>query len=205
MRVRVKICGITGEDDARAAIDAGADALGFIFYPASPRFVSVRRAAQAARVVPPFVARVGVFVNPNNEQVVEAMTECGLDVLQFHGEESPAFCTAFGRKAVKAFRVRDESSLKELPAFPVDAWLLDSHVPDKPGGSGERFNWNLAVAAKRYGRPIILAGGLTPENVAEAVRLVQPFAVDVSSGVEAAPGKKDVEKMRAFVRTAKGA
>lgn len=132
------------------------------------------------------------------------MLECGLTLLQFHGDERPEFCTQFGVMSLKAFRVRDAASLAALPEYRTDAWLLDAFSPAALGGTGERFNWELAVDAKKLGRPIFLAGGLTPENVAEAVRRVQPFAVDVSSGVESAPGKKDPAKVRAFIAAAKG-
>lgn len=203
MSVRVKICGVTRSDDALAAVAAGADALGFMFYEPSPRYVSRAQVAEITRLLPPFVAKVGVFVNPTTEQVRQAIAECSLDVLQFHGDEPPAFCAKFGLKVIKAFRIRGLDSLQSLPAYATDAWLLDSFVPGQPGGTGARFNWDLALEARKLGRPIVLAGGLTPENVGEAVRQVRPFAVDVSSGVEAAPGKKDPDKVRAFIAAAK--
>ena len=200
MNVRVKICGITNLEDALAAVDAGADALGFMLYEASPRNVPADRAAEIVRHLPPFVARVGVFVNAAEEMVRRAAGECGVDTLQFHGDETPAFCRKFSPlKVYKAFRIRNSESLQSLPAYKTDAWLLDSFVPDKPGGSGVTFNWDLAVEARKLGPPIILAGGLTPENVADAVRKVRPYAVDVSSGVESSPGKKDQAKMRDFI------
>jgi len=200
MMTRVKICGITSEADALAAVEAGADALGFMFYEASARFIAAREAAAILGALPPFVVRVGVFVNATEERVREVAEECGLDALQFHGDETPEFCARFAGRVIKAFRVRDEESLKGLSAYPVGAWLLDSYVPDQRGGTGALFNWDLALEAKTAGRPVILAGGLTPENVAEAVRRVQPYAVDVSSGVESSPGRKDPAKMRAFIQ-----
>ncbi len=205
MVTKVKICGVTSVADALIAAEAGADALGFNFYPPSPRCVSPEQAAAIIRTLPPFVARVGVFVNPKADEVGRAITECGLDTLQFHGDETPAFCRQFGLKVLKAFRIRDGESLKAMPAFAEEAWLLDSHVAGQPGGTGARFNWDLAVAATKLGRPVILAGGLTPENAAEAVRQVRPYALDVSSGVESAPGRKDAGKVRAFIAAAKGA
>lgn len=205
MSVKVKICGLTNLPDAQAAVAAGADLLGFIFAAASPRRLTVAVAAAVAREIPPSVLKVGVFVNPSEELVAQAVRECGLGMLQFHGEETPAFCTSFGVMSMKAFRVRDEQSLSMLGDYPTDAWLLDTYAENQAGGTGQTFNWDLAVAAKRLGRPIFLAGGLTPENVAEAVRRVQPFAVDVSSGVESPPGKKDHSKIAAFIRAAKGA
>ncbi len=199
MDVKVKICGITRIEDAQAAVDAGADALGLMFFEKSPRCVSVEAAAAIARSIPPHVLRVGVFVNPHSDLVHAAISACALNLLQFHGDEPSEFCQQFGLMSMKAFRIRDEQSLEALPAYRTDAWLLDSYVAGKEGGTGEKFNWNLAVEAKKFGRPIFLAGGLTPDNVAEAVRKVEPFGVDVSSGVESAPGKKDLAKIRAFV------
>jgi phosphoribosylanthranilate isomerase len=203
MSVKVKICGITNVPDALAAVEAGADALGFMFYAKSPRDVSLRAAADIVRQLPCFVVKVGVFVNAAEDLVVRAIEECGLNLLQFHGDETPDYCVQFGLMSMKAFRIRDVESLKELPNYQTDAWLLDAYASDKQGGTGERFNWDLGVEAVKLGRPIFLAGGLTPENVGEAVKKVQPYAVDVSSGVEAAPGKKDLQKMRAFIQMAK--
>jgi phosphoribosylanthranilate isomerase len=203
MATIVKICGITNPADALAAAEAGADALGLMFYHASPRNVSLQAAAEIARELPPFIMKVGVFVNPEEETVMRAITECGLNLLQFHGEETPEFCRLFPVMAIKAFRIRDAESLKALPEYDTQAWLLDAFAPDKKGGTGATFNWDLAIEAGKLGRPIFLAGGLTPENVAEAVRKVRPYGVDVSSGVEASPGRKDHEKVRRFVREAK--
>jgi len=196
---RIKICGITNLADALAAVEAGADALGFVFHPASPRHISVAAARAVARQLPGYVIRVGVFVDPEPELVISALGECGLNLLQFHGGEASQFCRQFGVMAMKAFRIRDADSLQQIPSYDTDAFLLDSYVTGKPGGTGETFNWSLALEAKKFGKPIFLAGGLTADNVAAAVRRVQPFAVDVSSGVEAAPGKKDSGKMREFV------
>jgi phosphoribosylanthranilate isomerase len=205
MSVQVKICGITNPADGLAAAEAGADLIGLMFYAGSPRGVSLAAAAEIASGLPPFISRVGVFVNPTEEFVTQAIARCGLNMLQFHGDEPPGFCTQFGVMSMKAFRVRDRNSLKSLPAYATDAWLLDAYLPDQPGGTGTQFNWDLAVEAGRLGRPIVLAGGLTPENVAEAVRKVQPFGVDVSSGVESAPGWKDATRMKAFIAAAKTA
>ena len=143
--------------------------------------------------------RAGVFVNADEDLVTRAIGECGLSLLQFHGDEPPEFCTQFGLMSMKAFRIRDAESLKELPNFPTDAYLLDAFSPEARGGTGEKFNWDLAIEAQKFGKPIFLAGGLTPENVADAVRKVRPFGVDVASGVESSPGKKDHAKMRAFI------
>lgn len=205
MSVKVKICGITNVTDALAAAEAGADLTGFMFYDKSPRHVSIQTAADIARQLPPFIVKVGVFVNSSEDLVLRAIADCGVTLLQFHGDETPEFCTQFGLMSMKAFRIRDAESLRALPDYKTDAWLLDAHTPDKLGGTGEKFNWDLAVEAQKLGKPIFLAGGLTPENVAEAVRRVQPYGVDVSSGVEALPGKKDHAKLRAFIKAAKEA
>ena len=176
-----------------------------MFHEPSPRNVSLATAAEIIRQLPPFVAKVGVFVNADEATVRAAIQTCGLDTLQFHGDETSEFCAKFSVKTVKAFRVQDAATLKQLPAYQTSAWLLDSYVPGQPGGTGAKFNWELAVAAKKLGWPIILAGGLTPENAAEAARCVQPYALDVSSGVESAPGRKDHAKVRAFIAATKSA
>ncbi|HMP81258.1 MAG TPA: phosphoribosylanthranilate isomerase [Verrucomicrobiota bacterium] len=203
MSVKVKICGITNESDALAAAQAGADLVGFMFYEQSPRRVSIETASKIARNLPPHVVKVGVFVDPDEDLVMRAIQRCGVSLLQFHGNESPGFCTQFGLMSMKAFRIRDEQSIGALANYSTDAWLLDAFTPGKLGGTGETFNWRLAVKARNLGRPIFLAGGLTPENVASAVREVQPYGVDVSSGVESAPGQKDHDKVRRFIANAK--
>jgi phosphoribosylanthranilate isomerase len=199
MTARVKICGITRLEDAAAAVACGADALGFMFYEGSPRHVSFERAGEICRGLPPFVTRVGVFVNPAAEFVREAIAACGLDAVQFHGDEPAGFCREFPVKLIKAFRMRDESTLDLLPAYKEMAWLLDSYAPGQLGGTGKQFNWELARRAVAMHGTVILAGGLTAENVSDAVRQVGPFAVDVSSGVESAPGIKDAGLMRRFI------
>jgi phosphoribosylanthranilate isomerase len=201
MSVKVKICGITNVADGLAAVEAGADMIGLMFYEGSPRNISFATAAEISRALPPFTVKVGVFVNPNEDTVMRAIGDCGVSLLQFHGEELPEFCTQFGVMSMKAFRVRGPETLAELPKYQTDAWLLDAYSPDGYGGTGAKFNWNLALEATQFGRPIFLAGGLTPENVGEAVRQVQPFGVDVSSGVESVPGKKDHAKVREFIQT----
>ena len=205
MSVKVKICGITNLEDALCASDAGADALGFVFHEPSPRCVSLETAAAIARKLPPHVVKVGVFVDAPEERVLRAIAGCSLNLLQFHGHEAPDYCLEFGLMSMKAFRIKDAASLQELAKYPTDAWLLDSYVEGRSGGTGQRFNWELARQARDLGRPIFLAGGLTPQNVAEAVQLVQPYAVDVSSGVESAPGKKDHQQVGAFIKAAKKA
>ncbi len=205
MKTQVKICGVTNVADALVAAEAGADMIGLNFYDGSPRHISVATAVEISRALPPFVLRVGVFVNPEAAQVMEAINACGLNLLQFHGDEDSAFCTQFGVMSVKALRVRDAESLQTLDNFHTDAFLLDAFSKAGRGGTGEKFNWDLAVAAQKFGKPIFLAGGLTPENVADAVKKVQPFAVDVSSGVESAPGKKAAAKVRAFIQAVRNA
>ncbi len=199
MSTRVKICGITNLADAQAAVEAGADALGFNFYEKSPRRLTITKAAKITKHLPATVLRVGVFVNAAEELVTRAIGECGLGLLQFHGNETPELCMRFGLMSMKAFRIRDAESLKELPKYPTEAWLLDAYSAENIGGTGEKFNWDLAVEAQKFGKPFFLAGGLTPENVVAAVRKVQPFGVDVSSGVESSPGKKDHARVRAFI------
>lgn len=203
MKTRVKICGITTVADGLAAAEAGADLVGLMFYEASPRRVTLAQASEIAHALPPFVLRVGVFVNPSPDLVLQAISECHLSMLQFHGDETSEFCTQFGLMSIKAIRIRDETSLAQLENYQTEALLLDAYSPKGLGGTGEKFNWELAVAAQRYGKPIFLAGGLTPENVADAVRTVRPFGVDVSSGVESSPGKKDPGKLMAFIAAAK--
>jgi phosphoribosylanthranilate isomerase len=201
-RTRIKICGITDPDSAGLAAQCGADALGFMFYPPSPRFISFEAAAAIIAQLPPFVARVGVFVDPTPDAVHQAIDRTGIDTLQFHGNESPDFCARFPLATIKAFRVRDRTSLAPLSNYPCAAWLLDSYVPGQLGGSGNTFNWVLAREAAASGHPILLAGGLTPDNISQAIQTVRPFAVDVSSGVESAPGRKDPDRIRQFIAQA---
>ena len=205
MKTRVKICGVTNVADALAAAEAGADMIGLMFYEGSPRHVTVAQAVEISRALPPFVLRVGVFVNPAEAFVARALGDCDLSLLQFHGDEESDFCTQFGLMSVKALRVRDAESLQTLAKFNTDAFLLDAYSQSGLGGTGEKFNWDLAVAAQKFGKPIFLAGGLTPANVGAAVKQVRPFAVDVSSGVETAPGKKDAAKVREFIQAVRAA
>jgi len=200
--VRVKICGITSLEDARAAVAAGADALGFVFYAQSPRFISVEGAAGIITQLPPFVTAVGLFVNEPPEVVEATARACGLDLVQLHGDETPQQCLLPGRRVIKALRVKDAGSLRAAASYPVCGLLLDAWSERVYGGSGEVFDWSL-LKHFAASHPVILAGGLTPENVAEAVATVRPWAVDVSSGVESAPGRKDHEKLRAFIQNAK--
>lgn len=205
MQVKVKICGITNVADALAAIEAGADALGFVFYEKSPRHITPEQAAVVIQALPPFISKVGLFVDATPETVRSTVASTGIDTLQFHGMETPDFCKAFRMTVVKAIRVQGSKSLKDLGHYPVSGILLDSFVPGQQGGTGAKFDWSLALEAKRVGKPIILAGGLKPQNVEEAIRSVNPYGVDVSSGVESAPGRKDIAKVRDFISAARGA
>ncbi len=206
--VRVKICGITNLEDALAAVEAGADALGFNFYPKSPRYIEPERARAIIERLPPFVTPVGVFVNEYDlEAMARAMARARLAVVQLHGDERPAFCREVAERwrVIKAVRVASERDLRGLADYTVHALLLDAARPGAYGGTGERFDWELARHVAQFVPTLILAGGLSPENVAEAIRLVRPYAVDVCTGVEARPGKKDLERMRAFIAVAKAA
>ena len=206
MDTKIKICGITNLPDARLAVELGADALGFIFYPKSPRYIKVPDAANICNQLPPFVTKVGVFVDELEYEIEKALAECLLTALQFHGDEPPGFCQKFPAKSIKAIRVRDEDSLRAAAEYDVDALLLDTYTESERGGTGKTFDWSLALRAKEtVAPPIILSGGLTTVNVQEAIRKVRPYAVDVSSGVEKEPGRKDPEKLRRFIELAQSA
>lgn len=202
--VKVKICGITCLDDALVAVDAGADALGFVFFAKSPRHVFPEQAAAIIRRLPPFVQTVGLFVDEPLKMVNETADLCGLDIVQLHGSESPEYCDAVARRVIKAFRVRDITCLEPMNSYRTAAFLLDAWSPTAHGGTGRTFNWEVASCAAQVNR-IILAGGLTPDNVAEAIQQVRPYGVDVSSGVEFSPGKKDGRKLADFIANAKSA
>ncbi len=204
-RTRIKICGITREQDVLAVANGGADALGLVFYEKSPRHVSVQQAEKLARVVPPFVTVVGLFVNPSVEYVREVLAKVSLDVLQFHGEESPEFCQQFGKPYLKAIRVKPGVDLLQCASRYASAQglLLDAYVEGTQGGTGESFDW--ALIPRDLPLPVILSGGLHAGNVAAAIKQVRPYAVDVSSGVEAAKGIKDAAKVAAFINEVKRA
>ncbi len=199
--VRIKICGITNLEDALLASDLGAWALGFIFHPASPRRVAPETAREIIRQLPPFVLSVGVVADEEAAEVRELAARVGLDWLQLHGRESAEYCRGLGRRVLKAFHIRGPGSLAALKDYrgAAQAFLLDAYRPGVAGGTGETLDWELARQAGLFG-PIVLAGGLTPANVARALEVACPQAVDVASGVEAAPGKKDPEKLKAFFR-----
>jgi phosphoribosylanthranilate isomerase len=199
MRTRVKICGITTPEHGAAAARHGADAIGLIFYPPSPRLVAIERAREISAALPPFVARVAVFVNPSAAEVEAAIRGCRPDLLQFHGEETPEFCRAFGLPYLRAVRVRRGVDLLEYlsPFHDAAGWLLDAYRDDLYGGTGEAFDWGLIP--QRLARPVVLSGGIDAGNVGDAIRRVRPWAVDVSSGVESARGVKDERLIAALI------
>jgi phosphoribosylanthranilate isomerase len=196
--IKIKICGITNLEDALAAADFGADALGFNFYKKSPRCIDPEKATEIIAQLPPFIMPVAIFVNEREDRIREIQARTCIQTVQFHGDESPEFCQRFGRRIIKAFQVKDKESLKAMAHYRVGAFLLDSYREGMRGGTGVAFDWHLAVVAKTFGK-VILAGGLTPENVAEAVKLVQPYGVDVTGGVEKEKGVKDHAMMKKFI------
>lgn len=202
--VRSKICGITRVEDALVAAEAGADAIGLVFYDRSPRAVSVQQARAIIAALPPFVTTVGLFVNASRCEIGEILDAVPLDLLQFHGDETSAQCEGHGRPYIKALRVRPGEDIATCCAEynQASGILLDTYVPGVPGGTGEAFDWSLVPAD--LGKPVILAGGLTADNVRAAIAQVSPYAVDVSGGVEASKGVKDAEKIRAFIREVRG-
>jgi len=204
--IKVKICGITSAEDAQAAVAAGADALGFVMYRKSPRHVEAAAARSIVAELPPFVLPIGVFVNEEPLVVRNLMDECGLALAQLHGDEPPSYCERLGRPALKAIRLKDRSSFLPLAEFRgranVRGFVIDAYSDQAYGGTGRTIDWALAEEAARAA-PVLLAGGLTPSNVSEAIRVVRPYGVDVSSGVEERPGKKDPAKVRAFITAAR--
>jgi phosphoribosylanthranilate isomerase len=201
--IKVKICGITRAEDAIAAVEAGADALGFIFYPDSPRFIETEDALEIIKKLPPFVTTVGVFVDEGIDRINRFSKAAGVDAVQLHGQEPPEFCRKIERRVIKAFRVKDTEDISIIGDYDLRTCLLDTYREGTPGGTGETFDWGIAVEAKKICR-IILSGGLTPGNVADAVAEVAPYAVDVGSGVESAPGIKDHDMVAEFIRNARG-
>lgn len=199
--IRVKICGITNPEDAMFAAELGADAVGFIFHRESPRVVEPKIVREITEILPPYLTRVGVFVNEKPETIKDIIKLCRLDVAQLHGSEPPAVIGELGVNTIKSLRLKEEADVERISEYDADAFLLDTYVAGKFGGTGKTFNWRWALTAKKFNRPIVLSGGLTPENVAEAIDAARPDGVDVSSGVEASPGKKDKEKLARFIET----
>ena len=206
MAVKVKICGITNIDDAAAAASFGADALGFIFWEKSPRYIKVDSVARIISELPPFITKVGVFVNETLDNIKRTAQEARLDCVQLHGDETVEFASmvraATNLSIIKVVRVKDALDIDGIERYRASAYLLDTFNPKAMGGTGEVFDWDIAIEAKKKGR-IILSGGLNPDNIADAVKRVEPYAVDVGSGVELRPGKKDHEKIKSFIEKAK--
>jgi len=197
--IYIKICGITEVDDAVKIAELGVNALGFIFYLKSRRYISPDKAKEIIKHLPPFINTVGVFVNEKKESVIDVLNRCPIDILQFHGDETPEYCGQFNKRFIKAFRVNKGFSFDVFLKFPASAFLLDSLVTGEYGGTGVVFDWDIAVKAKKYGK-IILSGGLNQENLSSAVAKVNPYGVDISSGVEIEPGKKDIGKVKEIVK-----
>ncbi len=203
MTTRVKICGITNIEDAKMAVEAGAAALGFIFHKKSPRYVSPSKVRPIIEALPPFVTPVGVFVNCSEHAVRDICRLARVATVQFHGEESPGYCKRFNHfKIIKAFHVSDVFDFKSVLQYKVDAYLFDTFQEGTAGGTGKTFNWDLLKNYK-FDKPVILSGGLNPENVRQAIEAVRPYAVDVSSGVEKAPGVKGYQLVQAFTAAAR--
>ncbi len=204
MPIKVKICGITQYDDAKVAVSLGVDALGFIFYPKSPRYISPSKAHEIIRRLPPFIAKVGVFVDSEVSAVMTAVQQSGVDTVQLHGNEPPEMCLKLPMTVVKAFPVGKDFDPAILDRYPASGFLLDTWSESLAGGTGRTFDWTIAKTVARYHHNIILAGGLGPTNIIEALETVQPYAVEFNSGVEIKPGVKNPRKMRDAVAIVKG-
>ncbi|MFA4842972.1 MAG: phosphoribosylanthranilate isomerase [Candidatus Omnitrophota bacterium] len=203
--VKVKICGITNLDDALVSIDAGCDALGFVFYKKSQRYIEPESAALILKELPVSITKIGVFANASEKHTKGIARLCGLNMLQFHGNESPGFCAKFkGYKVIKSFRVKDKIDLQDILRYKTFAYLFDTFSESRIGGTGRSFNWRLLQDSGKINKPIFLSGGLTAENVRRAIKAVGPQWVDVSSSLEARPGKKDAQKVKAFIKKTKG-
>ena len=202
--VKIKICGITNIEDAQKAVSLGADAIGFVFAN-SPRKIKPDRAKSIIENLKKRVLSVGVFVNEPLDNVLKIQQQCSLDAVQLHGDETPEYCSRLKKiKVIKAFRIKDESSLSPIPLYKdVFAYLLDTFSEKSYGGTGKTFNWNLALKAKNFEKPIILSGGLAPDNIKEAIKAVRPYGIDISSSIEIKPGKKDHKLMREIIRLIK--
>jgi phosphoribosylanthranilate isomerase len=200
MAIRIKICGITRFEDAKVAAGLGVDALGFIFYPKSPRHITPDAAAAIIKQLPPFISRVGVFVDEDLEKVIQIARTAGIDTIQLHGSETPRYCSKIPLPVVKAFSIDSSTDISLLGQYSVSGFLLDTWASDRRGGTGKTFDWSIARTASTRYRNIILAGGLNPQNMEEAVSTVLPYGVDISSGVEIKPGIKNPRKIRDVVQ-----
>lgn len=198
--VKIKICGITNKIDAINAAALGVDMLGFVFYDKSKRYVKQAVVRDIINELPPYIAKAGVFVDEDKNKVIEIAQDCSLDMLQFHGEEAIDYCDSFKEsyKVIKAFRIKDKGSLKGINDYNVDFYMLDTYSPESAGGTGKSFNWKL-IEGFEFLKPVILSGGITPDNVVQAIETVSPYGIDVSSGVEKSPGKKDIDLMKKLV------
>lgn len=203
MMTKIKICGITNMEDAMAAVKLGADALGFIFYKKSKRYIKPAKASEITKQLPPFVKKIGVFTNEDHGVIRDITGEVKLDLLQIHGDETPEYCGRLESPYIKAFRLKDETTLPEVKEYSTDYILFDTYSKDEYGGTGHAFDWNILKDKPFENKYVILSGGLNPVNVGEAVSLLNPYAVDVSSGVEEYPGKKDIEKINKFIEAVK--
>ncbi|MFI5322557.1 MAG: phosphoribosylanthranilate isomerase [Thermodesulfobacteriota bacterium] len=199
---RVKVCGITNTEDALSAVEMGADALGFIFYRGSKRYIDPAKVSEIVSALPPFVSAVGVFVNQGIDEIKEAARISGIDTLQLHGDESPEFCAGLDYKVIKAIRVKDAVNTEEVELYPVRAILFDKHSDELYGGTGRSFDWGV-LRDIEISKKIVISGGLTPENVSGAIEMIKPYAVDVSTGVEDSPGRKNRIKMKKFIEAVK--
>ena len=198
----IKICGITNFQDAITISETGVDALGFVFYSGSKRYISPDKANEIIKELPPFINTVGLFVNEKRENVIDILHKCPVDILQFHGDESPEYCSRFNKRIIKAFRVKNDFSNNVFNSYSVNAFLLDGFTQGEYGGTGVSFDWDIALMSKKFGR-IIIAGGLNPENIESALRKINPYGIDVSSGVEIEPGKKNINKVKEIVKICK--
>ena len=200
--MKLKICGITNQEDALNAVSLGVDALGFIFYEHSPRYVDPKIVEEISYHLPPFVKTVGVFVNHESEFIEETRERCKLDLIQLHGDESAQFCLSMKQRCIKAIRVADPEDIESIRQYQgsVSGILLDTKVKDIPGGTGASFDWGLAINAKEFACPLILSGGINAQNIKKAMTLVNPYAIDICSGVEKEPGIKDYQKMQDLIQ-----
>ncbi|MFZ2603018.1 MAG: phosphoribosylanthranilate isomerase [Candidatus Omnitrophota bacterium] len=202
--VKVKICGITNSEDALVSVESGADALGFVFYKKSPRYISPKKAKEIVKLLPKSIIKIGVFVNNRQKTIKQIAKFCSLDMLQFHGAQSPEFCLRFiGYKVIKAFRIKDKINFKKVLRYKVFAYLFDTYTKSKPGGTGKKFNWKLFKHAGNFKHPVFLSGGLNQKNCIKAIRIVKPAWVDISSSVEKKPGQKDHDKIKSFIQQVK--
>jgi phosphoribosylanthranilate isomerase len=210
-RVRVKFCGITSSADAEKAVSAGSDALGFVFFKDSPRYIEPESAGAIIKTLPPFVTSVGVFVNEDIRFIQDCAEKCGLGAVQMHGDETPEYCSIFrglglkGIKLIKGIRLKDQESIRSIEDCQADAVLLDAYKKDIYGGTGKVLDRSLAVLAKEYGKKLIISGGLNPDNVREIIEELKPYAVDVSSGIESSPGEENIELMEEFIQEVRAA